>query len=84
MRGIVRSATALPFIACGYALAESFKDKGGQLFYVPVAPPEDTKQPGGSIVRRVSFTGIAVADLQFPFDYVKHHCTGTTHVSGGG
>ena len=84
MRGIVTSATALLFIACGYAHAESFKDKGGQAIYFAVAPPEDTKQPDGSIVRRVSFTGVLVADLPFPFDYVKNQCTGTMHVSTEG
>ena len=69
---------------CGYAQAETFKDKGGQAYYLPVTPPEDTKQPDGSILRRVSFVGIIVGDLPFPFDYGKHHCTGTTQISADG
>src|SRR4051794_9634799 len=54
MKCIVTSATALLFLACGYAHAESFKDKGGQAYYLPIAAPEDTKQQDGSIVRRAS------------------------------
>src|SRR5262245_41694628 len=84
MKYTAMSATALLFLACGYAHAEAIKDKGGQAYYLPVAPPEDTKQADGSIVRRVTFSGIIVADLPFPFDYGKHHCTGTTLISADG
>ena len=67
----------------GNALAEPFKDKSGRAVYVPVSV-EDVKQPDGSIVRKQSLTGISIADLPFPFDYVKHQCTGTVHIAADG
>jgi hypothetical protein len=67
----------------GNALAESFKDKTGRAVYVPTSV-EDLKQPDGSIVRTQSLTGISMADLPFPFDYVKHQCTGTVQIGADG
>jgi hypothetical protein len=89
MKAIVRAAL-LPAVGlmasaapCAVGHAEAFKDKGGQVAYVP-GPVEDTKLPDGSIVRRTSATGIGIADLPFPFDYFKHHCTGTVLISADG
>jgi len=67
----------------GNALAEAFKDKGGRVVFVPTSI-EDTKQADGSIVRKISSTGIGVADLPFPFDYVKSQCTGTMLIAADG
>lgn len=67
----------------GNALAEAFKDKGGRVVFVPTSI-EDTKQADGSIVRKVSSTGISVADLPFPFDYMKSQCTGTVLIAADG
>jgi hypothetical protein len=90
MKNAIVSAAMIPAIGLiastslgGAANAEAFKDKSGQMAYVP-ASVEDTKMPDGSIVRRTVFTGIGIADLPFPFDYVKHQCTGTTHISADG
>jgi hypothetical protein len=67
----------------GNALAEAFKDKGGHVVFVPTSI-EDAKQADGSIVRKVSSTGISVADLPFPFDYMKSQCTGTLLIAADG
>lgn len=65
------------------AAAESFKDKGGRFIAVPTSI-EDAKQADGSTVRKVSSTGISVADLPFPFDYMKAQCTGTLLIAADG
>ena len=40
--------------------------------------------PDGSTLRKATSTGIAIADLPFPFDYHKQLCTGTTHIAPDG
>ena len=67
----------------GKAQAEAFKDKGGRVVFVPTST-EDAKQADGSIVRKVTSTGISVAELPFPFDYMKSQCTGTLLVAADG
>ena len=67
----------------GNALADAFKDKAGRVVFVPTSF-EDAKQADGSIVRKVSSTGISVADLPFPFDYMKSQCTGTLLIAADG
>jgi len=42
----------------GNALADSFKDKGGRVVFVPTSF-EDAKQADGSIVRKVSSTSVS-------------------------
>jgi hypothetical protein len=67
----------------GQARAEVFKDKGGQVVFVPTSV-ENAKQADGSTVLRIASTGISIADLPFPFDYMKSQCTGTTFVGADG
>lgn len=67
----------------GNALAEAFKDKRGRVVFVPTSI-EDANQADGSIVRKVSSTGISVADLPFPFDHMKSRCTGTLLIDADG
>ena len=67
----------------GIAQAEAFKDKGGRVVFVPTSI-EDAKQADGSVVRKVSSTGISIADLPFPFDYMKGQCTGTLLIAADG
>ena len=81
--GGVAVSIAAGFGLTGHALAEAFKDKGGRVVFVPTSV-EDAKQADGSTVRKVSSTGISIADLPFPFDYMKSQCTGTLLVAADG
>lgn len=67
----------------GHARAEAFKDKGGQVVFVPTSV-ENAKQADGSTVLKISSIGISTADLPFPFDYMKSQCFGTTLVAADG
>jgi len=86
----IAMAAAIPVVSMlaavgtpGNALAEAFKDKSGRVVFVPTSV-EDAKQPDGSIARKVTSTGISVADLPFPFDYMKSQCTGTLLIAADG
>jgi hypothetical protein len=67
----------------GHARAESFKDKSGQVVFVPTTV-ENGKQADGSTVLKISSIGISIANLPFPFDYMKSQCSGTTLVGSDG
>lgn len=76
---------ALAIVAglAGDARADSFKDKGGQVVFVPTSV-EAAKQADGSTVLRVNSAGISIADLPFPYDYMKSQCAGTTLIGADG
>ena len=66
------------------AQAEIFKEKTGRVIFVPTAAPVDEKMADGSIIRKTAGTGIGIADLPFPFDYMKSMCQGYLHIGADG
>lgn len=85
MRGMIGLAACMvaAFGAGAEARAETFKDKGGIVTFV-ITSMENAKQPDGSIVARITSTGVSIADLPFPFDYMKSECAGTLLISADG